>query len=256
MVIRTSIAIGSLNANCDSAAKKLAERLQLPLVSLETEDYSALLVMTDTHLELRLTDNDAPGPVYVDFLGGALAHRRRFGGGRGQMLARAVGLKNKPFLTVIDISAGLGKDAFVLASLNCDVTMVERNPIIVALLRDGLMRAEQVDWFRQLKLRLIEDDAKNYLTHLQLLPDVIYFDPMYPARTKSALVKKEMRILRHIVGADEDAAELLALALKKAQYRVVVKRARHAPIIAGPKPDLVYAGKSSRFDVYLTHAAI
>lgn len=252
-MITKSIAIKSANPNCDPAAKKLAERLQLPLISAETLEYPALLVVTDTQVELQLTGPDAPGPVYVDFLGGSLAHRRRFGGGRGQMLARAVGLKSKPSLTVVDVTAGLGKDAFVLATLGCDVVMVERNPIIVALLKDGFQRAQQADWFRELKLRLIEDDAAHYLTHLEHQPDVIYLDPMFPLRLKAALVKKEMRVLRQVVGFDDDATTLLALSLRKAHHRVVVKRARHAPIISGPKPDLVYEGKSSRFDVYLKH---
>src|SRR5690606_10328681 len=100
-----------------------------------------------------------PGPIFVDFLKGPLAHRRCYGGGRGQMISRAVGLRNKPFLTVVDVTAGLGKDAFILATLGCDVVMVERNPIMGALLRDGLTRAQEQAWFRELKLRFIEDDA-------------------------------------------------------------------------------------------------
>lgn len=245
------IAIASLK-NDDSIAKKLSATLKLPLTTLDDKNYSVFLVVTETHLELRLTAEDAPGPVYVDFLGGALNHRRRFGGGKGQLISRAVGLKSKPSLTILDVSAGLGKDAFVLATLGCDMTMVERNPIIAALLKDGLQRAQEAKWFHELKLRLIEADAKDYLTQLKCLPDVIYLDPMFPLRTKSALVKKEMRVLREVVGSDEDAVDLLALALKKAQSRVVVKRPRHAPII-GFKPDLVFAGKSSRYDVYLAH---
>ena len=96
-------------------------------------------------------------------------------------------------------------------------------------------------------------DAISYLKKLpnNKKPDVIYLDPMYPTRTKSALGKKELRILRQIVGEDLDAGELLQVALKTARKRVVVKRPRLAPPIPGPEPNLVFKGKTSRFDVYL-----
>lgn len=101
-------------------------------------------------------------------------------------------------------------------------------------------------------LQLIAQDGLNYLEQLSELdkPEVIYLDPMYPHRTKSALVKKEMRILRHLVGNDQDAQMLCQQALQKAKKRVVVKRPRIAePLLA--KPDIVFSGSNSRFDVYL-----
>ncbi|AML48231.1 SAM-dependent methyltransferase [Coxiella burnetii] len=234
-----------------SEAEKLARQMKLPLVSLNSTDYSFLLVFTPAHLELRSTGTKAPGPLYVDFLKGATAHRRLFGGGRSQLIVRAVGLKSHPHPTILDLTAGLGRDAFVLANLGCDVLMIERNPVIALLLRDGLERAQSVEWSKSLKLELIEIDAQIYLSTLKKQFDVIYMDPMYPIRKKSALVKKEMRILRRLVGADDDAPQLLALALKKAKHRVVIKRPRLSNPLPGPAPDVVYEGKSSRFDVYL-----
>jgi len=53
------------------------------------------------------------------------------------------------------------------------------------------------------------------------------------------------------VGDDIDAAALLAAALECAGKRVVVKRPRLAPVIAGLPPSFSQAGKSSRFDIYL-----
>ena len=249
--MKVSIAISALNQNNFTQAKALAERLNLPLVPPDNNDYFCLLIFTPTRLELRLTTEKAPGPVYAEFLNGVLRHRRLFGGGRGQLIARAIGLKSNPHPRVLDLTAGLGRDAFVLATLGCDVTMLERNPIIIALLKDGLKRAAAADWFKSLQLQLITTDAKQYLLQIEKYPDVIYLDPMYPLGKKTALVKKEMRILRHIVGADEDCQQLLPLALQKARQRVVVKRARHAPTIAGSELDNIYKGKSSRFDVYL-----
>ena len=246
-----TVAIATTSENGLQDANTLKQSLQLPLVDINNTDYPSLLVVTENHLELRSTKPDTPGPIYVDFLAGKLAHRRLFGGGRGQLIAKAVGCRPKKQLAVLDVTAGLGQDAFILTTLGCDVTMIERSPIVAALLEDGLMRAQQEDWFQPLALKLIKTDAKKYLQTLTDFPDVIYCDPMYPHSKKTALVKKEMRILRHIVGDDEDAPALLALALKKAHHRVVVKRPRLAPPVEGPEPDLIFKGKSSRYDVYL-----
>lgn len=202
------------------------------------------LIFTGERLELREVTKARQKPLYVDFLHGKLAHRRKYGGGKSQLIAKAVGTKKG--LRVLDATTGLGEDAFVLACLGCEMTLLERSPIIAALLEDGLRRAD-------LKMELTVTDAISYMKKLpkENKPDVVYLDPMYPARTKSALVKKEMRILRQIVGEDLDASELLQIALQTARKRVVVKRPRLAPQISGPKPDLVFKGKSSRFDVYL-----
>jgi 16S rRNA (guanine1516-N2)-methyltransferase len=227
-------------------AKNLAKRLNLPITDINSTVYDFLLVITESRLELREISKQRTKPLYVDFLHGKAAHRRKYGGGRGQLIARAVGIKKGRQLTVLDATAGLGRDAYVLASLGCKMILIERSPIIAALLEDGLQHID-------LDMQLIITDAIPYMQNLppNKKPDVVYLDPMHPLRTKSALVKKEMRILRKIVGQDEDAEQLLAIALKTARNRVVVKRPRLAPEIKGPKPDLIFKGKTCRFDVYL-----
>ena len=152
---------------------------------------------------------------------------------------------------MLDVTAGLGRDAFVLALLGCKVTMCERSRILCDVLQDGLQRAEKEAWFRALSLTLINIDAVDYLKNINIKPDVIYIDPMFPEKTKSALVKKEMRVLREVVGDDKDAEELFTIALKQAKKRVVVKRARLAPAVTAHKPQIVFTGESSRFDVYI-----
>jgi 16S rRNA (guanine1516-N2)-methyltransferase len=201
------------------------------------------LVFTGERLELRELTKARQKPLYVDFLHGKLEHRRKYGGGKNQLIAKAVGAKKG--LRILDATAGLGEDAFVLACLGCEMTLLERSPIIAALLEDGLKWAN-------MDIKLIVADAISYMLNLpeKMRPDVVYLDPMYPARTKSALGKKEMRILREIVGEDLDAAELLQAALRAARKRVVVKRPKLAAHIPGPNPNLIFKGKSSRFDVY------
>lgn len=214
-----------------------------------------LLAVTPQRLELRSLGRRAPGPVYVDFLHGANGRLRRLHGGKNQPLARAVGLRDS-VPTVIDATAGLGRDAFHLALLGCRVVAVERSPVLAALFRDGLDRAAaELDPALLDRLTLIHADARRVLADgdESTRPDVVYLDPMYPPRRHAAEAPKEMRILRRLVGHDLDAADLLTVARTVARRRVVVKRPRLAPPL-GPDPDLVHRGKIARYDVYLTHA--
>jgi 16S rRNA (guanine1516-N2)-methyltransferase len=233
----------------------LATELSLPLVTEPPASCELLLQLTAERLQLQQPGPDAPGPVYVDFVEGAMGHRRKYGGGRGQLVAKAVGIKPGFIPTVIDATAGLGRDSFVLAQLGCQVRMVERSPIVAALLRDGMARGHVDAEVSEIigRMSLIVADAKEWLLTLneEQRPDVVYVDPMHPERTKAAEVKKEMKIFRELVGGDEDDVELLQAALRVARKRVVVKRPRKASAIAGPKPGLVMEGKSTRFDIYL-----
>ncbi len=123
----------------DGALSRLAQRWQLE----HDEDALLALVQTPTHLELRKRDEPKLGGIFVDFVTGAMAHRRRFGGGRGEAVAKAVGIKGGYLPDVVDATAGLGRDAFVLAALGCRVRMLERHPVVAALLEDGLQRGYQ-----------------------------------------------------------------------------------------------------------------
>lgn len=217
------------------------------------------LQLTDKHLQLVQTNEPATGAVYVDFIGGAVGHRRRFGGGRGQPIAKAVGLKGGHNPDVLDATGGLGRDAFVLASLGCNVQIIERSPVIAALLEDGLARARQDEeighWVAQ-RLHLVHAEAVSWMNQLSEseFPEVVYLDPMFPHRQKSARVKKEMRLLQELLGGDSDAAELLPAALRIARKRVVVKRPDFAPNLADRAPTMSIKSKKHRYDVYVRAA--
>jgi 16S rRNA (guanine1516-N2)-methyltransferase len=213
------------------------------------------LYLGPERLELQDLSPGGPGPVFVDFTGGKAEHRRTTTG-KQQPLPKAIGIKSGHLPNVIDATAGLGRDAFVLAALGCQITLVERSPVFAALLEDGMERARLNLKTAPIieRMRLVHADSNAYLQRLAApdLPDVVYLDPMYPHRSKSALVKKEMRYARAIVGDDEEAAALLATALKTARERVVVKRPRSAESLAGPKPTVAIESKNTRYDIYVT----
>ncbi|MCK5581494.1 MAG: class I SAM-dependent methyltransferase [Candidatus Omnitrophica bacterium] len=212
------------------------------------------LEMKDQRLQLRKRDEPKLGALYVDFVSGLSAYRRKYGGGRRQAIARAVDLKRGAAPSVVDATAGLGRDAFVLASLGCRVHMIERSSVIAALLEDGLNRAKldpEVGRWVSERLSFSCQDSCDGLRGLPFEPDVVYLDPMFPEKKKVALVKKEMRVLKSLVGVDPDADALLQVALNAARKRVVVKRPAFAGYLAGQPPDTAIKTKKNRFDVYL-----
>ena len=244
-----AICVQSLAPAFADEAAVWAQRLHLRLGG----DASYALQLGEQGLQFAELGPGAAGPVRVDFVAGTVAHRRLHGGGSGQMIAKAVGIQPGVRPVVLDATAGLGRDAFGLAQLGCALTLIERQPLIAALLEDGLARART------------DGEVGSVVAQMQLVcgnaielmgawtgepPQVIYLDPMFPHRDKSAQVKKEMRLFRPLAGDDDDAPQLLAAALALATHRVVVKRPRKAPAIAGVVPGYALEGKSSRFDIY------
>ncbi len=236
-------------------AALLATRWDLPIETHDSHQFQ--LQLTNERLQLIKLDEPKLGAVYVDFVEGAVAHRRKFGGGRGQLIAKAVGLKSGANPTVLDATAGLGRDAFVLASLGCTVTMFERSPVVAALLDDGLRRgyqdAEIGEWLSK-RLTLQHNNSLEGLSQLTDSHEVVYLDPMFPHRKKSAQVKKEMRVFQSLVGNDPDADGLLDLAINAATKRVVVKRPSYACYLNDKKPSMQLDSKANRFDVYVQAA--
>lgn len=224
-----------------------------------TGDVDVVVVVTAERLELRVLrgEEGVRGglPVAVELL----KVDATSGQGRSlrQPLARAVGLrKGEPWRPrVVDATAGFGEDAWLLASLGCDVTAVERNPVMAALLADGLRRAGEEQPEIEARMRVIAGDSPDVLRGLadDARPEVVYMDPMFPsAAERKAAERKPMRVLRMLAGGDEDAGELLAAALAAATRRVVVKRPTKAEPVGRRTPTTTHEGQSVRYDVYST----
>ncbi|SFR32107.1 16S rRNA (guanine1516-N2)-methyltransferase [Yoonia tamlensis] len=203
---------------------------------------------------MKKGSNQVARALRVDFVAGPVAHRLRFGGGRGQDLPKAMGLRSGKTPTIIDATAGLGRDSFLLASLGAQVTMIERSAKMHDLLADGMARAAQEGGeLREIidRMTLLEGDAMDLIPELSA--DAILIDPMHPERKNSALVKLELRQVREIVGSDDDAGDLVRLAIGHARKRVVLKWPAKADPIAGvQKCSHQIIGKSTRYDVFMT----
>lgn len=230
-----------------AGSPEIAMRLGIPFHRGEP---GLLIEDSDDGLQLRDLREHAPGPLIADFNNAEITRRRK--AGKSLPLARAVGVKGgRPVPSILDATAGLGRDAYSMAALGCEVTAVERSPVVAALLEDALERANDEPARR---VRLVVGDAVGVMRRLTEAkrPDVVYLDPMFPAREKSALVKKEMQYFHALLGEESDGAELFEPAMACARGRVVVKRPARAPELVGsPVPNHTIEGKTVRFDVYL-----
>ncbi len=246
MMIPTLYVPADLSPERRHAVAALAERFQLPL---QPHPPAQGLYLTDHGDGLALAQAGHKGVVRVDFVSGALDYRRQKGG--GELIGKAV--NHTQSRQVWDATAGLGRDGFVLAGLGLQVTLFERHPAVAALLQDGLDRAALAPASAEIaaRMHLIFGELATHTTPGDRLPEIVYLDPMYPERQKSAAVKKEMAYFHQLVGAQTGEAELLAHALRTARKRVVVKRPRLGDFLADQKPAYQYLGKSTRFDVYL-----
>ena len=193
------------------------------------------------------------GGVCVALEDGVMKHRRLFGGGRqSEAVAKAVlGKMDAPL--VFDATAGLARDAFICALFGARVHLFERNPCVRILLKDGLRRAQtQVELTELATDRLVLEEEHSIFTYAgKLKPDTVYLDPMYPARTKSALVKKEMATFHFLVGSDLDITHLWQKAMELAQKRVVMKNPKWAPLIEAKGRSGAVETKNHRFDIYV-----
>jgi len=184
--------------------------------------------------------------------------RLRRGNLTQELLVRASKVKNPEGTpTVIDATAGFGEDSLLLAAAGFSVKLYERNPVIAALLRDALTRASAIPELSSAvsRMELIEADSLTELPRLEIRPDVVYLDPMFPEKTKSALAKKKFQLLHllELPCGDEDA--LLQAAVAAAPRRIVIKRPLKGPCLAGRKPDFTLKGKAIRYDCILLQAS-
>ncbi|MFO7857885.1 MAG: class I SAM-dependent methyltransferase [Ectothiorhodospiraceae bacterium] len=245
--------VAATDSDSEELALRVAQDWGLVLAAPEALPGLRLWVSAD---DVCLGDSRAraPGPVRVDFQEPALLRRLRQPGSTREPLLRAVGARRGVRPSIVDATAGLGRDGALLAASGCPVVLLERSAVVSALLTDGLRRAGADPRLERLcrRLTVVNQEARDVLSREgRERPDVIYLDPMYAADGSNARSGKAMQHLQALLGDDPDAGDLLALALGAAGRRVVVKRQRRAAALAGREPNFTCGGSSTRFDVYL-----
>lgn len=240
-------------------AQAIAHMLNLQLIhnqALLNEKYA--LVITQENIQIKELDHKSRKRTFTQ---GSLAvdlekidTTSPMGRCYKQPLLRSIGLKsgNDLPINVLDTTAGYGQDAWLLASFGCNVTAIERNPIMHVLLHDALERIQDTKPQIAQNLTLIQQDSQHFLQQTidqQKHYDIVLIDPMFPEKRKTTQ-RKSMQYARVIVGPDQDQDALLPLALKVATKRVAVKRPTQAPFLNNLKTVMQHQGKGFRFDVY------
>ena len=236
-------------------APRVASDLELPYANRIDAISTAVALVVDAQRSwLQRVAEPKLGPVYVDFASAAMLHRRR--AGHNEPIGRAVGVKAERQPRVLDATAGLGRDAFVLADLGCSVTLCEELSPVAYLLTEavasGMISSVEKVRAAAEQMQVICADSRELDTTGF---DVIYLDPMFPSRTKTAAVKKDLATLQALRSdrcQDAEAHQLLDWAMAQAVSRVVVKRPVKAPVLGNSKPSHSITGKTIRYDVYVS----
>ncbi len=156
-------------------------------------------------------------------------------------------------LRAVDATAGMGEDSFLLAAYGYDVTLCEQNPVIAELLKDAIRRGKRNPALREIvgRMHLISGDSTEYLARQDVSPDVIYLDPMFPARQKSGLINKKLQLIQKLEPPCTAEEKLFAAAVHAKPGKIIVKRPLKSPYLAGEKPSYSLDGKAIRYDCYV-----
>lgn len=248
---------GTLSKRCNDLAAQCGLSItEQPLLNQHPAD-QLLLTWIDDALTL------CQGPALslqtrVDFASGKSLHRIQYGGGSGQPLARAVKTNGAWSTLICDATGGMGRDAFVFATLGSNVVILEKSPVVFALLSDGLRRALQHPDISHIAGRINVHciDGKSLPSNWPHTrqPDSVYLDPMYPHDRKKSAAKKEMQLLQRLQLDESDEAALLQGAIDCALHRVAVKRPLKAPPLAGIEPSGAIKSTNTRYDIYAGRA--
>ncbi len=244
--------ISNFYATTESLARTLSIDRVIALYELNSEN--AIFDWQDDQLVLHCLLDNKTDILKFDLAQGEVAIRANKVSKSNEVIAKAIGCKSHYRPKVLDATAGMGRDSLMMAMLGCDVIMQERNFAIYHLLANALQRLKDSPNFNSSFIQNIvlqkQDSISSLFTDENI--DVVYLDPMFPERKKTALVKKEMRLFKLIAGEDLDADQLFLNAIKSGAKRVVVKRPKGAPLLANKKPSHEIRAKKFRYDVYLT----
>ena len=232
------------NADLDKA-KRIAEKLNIEIAT-DINDFSGLILQLD---EDGLSLISGKMKLYGDF--SKMEKRLKQNNLNNEILIHAVKIKGREKnLVVLDATAGLGEDSILLAAYGFTVNLYENNPIIAELLKDAIDRAKQIPELKEIvdRMKVFEEDSIIAMQNLDYKPDVILLDPMFPERTKSALIKKKFQILHKIESPCTNETELLNSAIKANPKKLVIKRPLKGEYLAGIKPNYSIKGKAIRYD--------
>lgn len=238
--------VATENVNLEKA-NRIAEKLKIDIVSKNDIKSKSQLILQLDETGLSLIGNNMV--LHGDF--SKMIRRIKTNNLQSELLIKASKIKGKQTgLTVLDATAGMGEDSFLLAAYGFEVNLYESNPIIAMLLQDTIERAsndKEIAYIVQ-RMHVYEEDSIKAMKNLSKKPDIIYLDPMFPERNKSSLIKKKFQLLQQLECPCLNEDELLQSAINVNPYKIVIKRPLKGPYLADVKPSYSLKGNSIRYD--------
>lgn len=251
-MLSKEVSVSAIDTASETRARTIAAQLNVPYVA-HPKDNAVVLMIGEQQLFLRRMTTPTLDWT-IDFLSPAYREKRAKRTRKNDALSRALGLHKNPQLRVLDMSAGLGKDAYWIAYCGASVTLLERNPVLAFLLQEAILalRADPVEGAIGERMRVILTEADQYLpTVTSNQFDVAYYDPMFLPRRKSALVKKDMQIMHDLLG--DDPTTDLGPGMLAHIPRFIVKRAKlDPPYYCDKAPFMTILTGSIRYEGYKT----
>ncbi|MDO4977482.1 MAG: class I SAM-dependent methyltransferase [Eubacteriales bacterium] len=228
-------------------AKQIAEKLHTEIVQEIPKD-ALYLCFDQEGLSLckgKLSMRGDYTQMLSRILPGKLQHEKLV------KAAKIKGIGEHP--TAIDATAGMGEDTLILAAAGFHILMYEKDPVICLLLEDTLRRAAKEDKLAPIvaRMQVVEGDSVTAMRACTTMPDLIYLDPMFPARTKSGLIKKKFQLLQQLESPASDGEDMLQAAISANPRKIVIKRPQKGEYLGGVKPSYSIPGKAIRYDCLL-----
>ena len=171
-----------------------------------------------------------------------------------EMLVKAARIKGQEMpQRLVDATAGFADDSLILAAAGFQVRMYEYDEVIAALLQDAMERARQIPELTDAvsRMELVCGDSVEGMKKLDYKPDIVLLDPMFPARQKSALIKKKFQLIQQLESPCTTEENLIEAAMAADPKRIVIKRPLKGPFLAGKKPSYSLEGKAIRYDCFV-----
>lgn len=237
------------NEKLNSKADSISEKLKVPILHNRADipESELTLVLSDDGLSLCKEEQVIRG----DF--NKLSKRLKMSNLQGEMIVKACKIKGVQEVKILDATAGLGEDSFLLAAAGFRVVLFERDPVIAELLDDALERAAADENLKNIasRMQLVKGDSIELMPEFAQKADVVLLDPMFPERNKSSLVKKKFQLIHYLENPCEEENELLQAAYSVKPQKIVVKRPLKGPFLGDEKPNHSFMGKTIRYDVLI-----
>lgn len=226
--------------NFKDKALTLAEKYSLKLSSLSAKQ-PYLYISENPHIKFK--DKE----IVNSFRSGSFTNRiKNFQ--REAHLKKAIGYGGESSKRILDCTGGLGHDAFILALLGQNVTVVDKNKGLCILFELALESLPQTSYFLEAKERItiINDNSASFIDKL-LDYDVVYIDPMFKDKGTAG----RSGVMSLISDYLDDFTDVSDVLIRYKFNRMVIKRQKQFKQSGNGSPSFILSGKSINFHVFI-----